>query len=150
LAIIAVLLALVSPAMGRLRSQVSLRSAASQALAALHLARRLALARGQTVTVCPTVDGFQCEFGGNDWMLFANQPGGSLSRVDPDEQVIRRWQAPAGVGASGTRGYAAFQPRVGAATTVTFEFYHPGARGEARRVIVSQTGRPRLEVLPSG
>ncbi|MFO7325876.1 MAG: GspH/FimT family pseudopilin [Pseudomonadota bacterium] len=145
LALVAVLLALAAPGFGRQRASAALHSATSQTVAALHLARRLALARGQSVTVCPSIDGTRCGYGGTEWLLFANNPGGSEARREEDEAVLRRWVLPAGVVASGTRGYAAFQPRPGAAATLTIEFRHPGMPGSVRRVVVSQTGRPRVE-----
>jgi type IV fimbrial biogenesis protein FimT len=146
LAIMAVLLALAVPGFTRQRAEAALRSATGQTMAALHLARRLALARGQSITVCPSADGQRCGFDGGEWLLFANDPAsGSEARRDPDDELLRRWQLPAGVILSGTRGYAAFQPRPGAATTVTFEFRHAGAPEAVRSVVVSQTGRPRLD-----
>src|SRR5690606_5676788 len=106
------------------------------------LARRMALARGQSVTVCPSVDGLRCGFGssGSGWILFANDPAGSEARVDGSDEVLHRWELPASVAVSGTRGYANFQARPGAAATVTFEFQHAGDPAAVRRVVVSQTG----------
>jgi len=147
LAICALLLALAAPSFTRQRGEAAVRSATSQTVAALHLARRLALARGQSITVCPSTDGQRCGFGGEEWLLFANDEAGSQARLDDGEELLRRWQLPTGVSVSGTRGHAAFQPRPGAAATVTFEFRHQGAPSAARSVVVSQTGRPRLAQL---
>lgn len=144
IAVAALLLASAAPAFSRQRAGAALRSASGQTMAALHLARRLALARGQSITVCPSSDGRTCGFGGTEWLLFANSPSGTDARREGDEELIRRWSLPAGVIASGTRGYAAFQPRPGAAATVTFRFIHRTAPGQARSVVVSQTGRPRI------
>ena len=144
LAIGALLLALAGPTFTQQRARAALRSASGQTMSALHLARRLALARGQSVTVCLTSDGQRCGFGGTEWVLFANAAGGTDSRREEGEELIRRWTVPSGVIVSGTRGYAAFQGRPGAAATVTFEFRHAGAPGSMRGIVVSQTGRPRL------
>jgi type IV fimbrial biogenesis protein FimT len=138
------LLAMASPGFGRIRASAALRTATSQTMAALHLARRMALAQGRSVTVCPTLDGLRCDFRGRQWVLFANQPGGIDSRREQDEPVLRRWMLPPGIRTSGSRGYATFRERPGAAATVTFEFRHRGAPGVVRSVVVSQTGRPRL------
>src|SRR5690606_31089734 len=137
------LLMLAAPGFTQQRARAALRSAESQTMAALHLARRLALARSQSVTVCPSVDGLSCGFGGSGsrWILFANDPAGSEARVDGKEEVLRRWELPASVAVSGTRGYAVFQARPGAAATVTFEFRHAGDPAAVRGVVVSQTGR---------
>jgi type IV fimbrial biogenesis protein FimT len=143
LGISAVLLAMAAPGFGSQRGEAALRTAASRTLAALQLARRTALARGQSVTVCPTTDAGTCTFGAEQWMLFANAPGGTDNRLDAADEVLQRWSMPAGVAVSGTRGYAAFQPRPGAATTLTFDFCHRSAR-HGTSIVVSQTGRPRV------
>jgi type IV fimbrial biogenesis protein FimT len=144
MAISAMLLALAAPGFSRQRGEAALRSASSQTLVILQLARREALARGQSVTACPTSDGILCSFGARQWMLFANGPSGSNARRDPADEVLQTWTLPHGVSVSGTRGYAAFQPRAGAATTVTFDFCHRAAPRSVA-IVVSQTGRPRIE-----
>ena len=144
LAIGALLLALAAPGFTRQRGTTALRAASNETLAALQLARRLALARGQSVTVCPSADGVVCSLAGTEWLLFANAPGGSDSRREPADELLRRWTLPGGVRVSGTRGYAAFQPRAGSAVTVTFEFCHHAAPAAALAIVVSQSGRPRV------
>lgn len=139
----ALLVGLASPALGRQRGEAALRTAASQTLAALQLARREALARGMSVTACPSVNGEACAFGSDQWMLFANAAGGSDSRRDAPDELLQRWSVPRGVTVSGTRGHAAFQPRPGAAATVTFDFCHRATPSRVS-IIVSQTGRPRV------
>jgi type IV fimbrial biogenesis protein FimT len=141
--ITALLLALTAPGFARQRGTAALRAASNQTLAALQLARRLALARGQSVTVCPSADGIACSFAGTEWLLFANASGGTDSRREAADELLQRWTLPAGVVASGTRGYAAFQPRPGAAITVTFEFCHRAAPASLA-IVVSQSGRPRV------
>lgn len=150
LAITALLLALAAPGFGRQRADAALGSAVSHTMAALHLARRLALARGQSVTVCPSADGQRCGFDGMEWLLFANVPGGVDGRREDEEIVLRRWVLPAGVQVSGTRGYATFQPRPGSAATVTFGFRHALVPAAERSVVISQTGRPRIDMPQTG
>jgi type IV fimbrial biogenesis protein FimT len=142
-AITALLLALAAPGFARQRGTAALRGASNQTLAALQLARRLALARGQSVTVCPSADGVVCGIDGNEWLLFVNAAGGTDARRDGADELLQRWTLPAGVVVSGTRGYAAFQPRPGAAMTVTFEFCHHAAPATLA-IVVSQSGRPRV------
>jgi type IV fimbrial biogenesis protein FimT len=144
LAIVAILVAMAAPGLARQRAEGAMRAAAERTMAALQLARRLALARGQSVTVCPSADGIACGFSGREWLMFGNRPGGSESRREAGEELLQQWGLPPGVGTTGTRGYAAFQPRPGAAATVTFEFRHPAAQASWFAVVVSQTGRPRL------
>lgn len=139
----AMLLALAAPGLARQRGAAAVRAAANETLAALQLARRVALARGQSVTVCPSADGSTCGFAGTEWLLFVNAPGGVDSRREAADELLQRWHLPRGVVVGGTRGYAAFQPRPGAAITVTFQFCHRAAAGMA--IVVSQTGRPRVQ-----
>jgi type IV fimbrial biogenesis protein FimT len=145
MAIGAMLLTLAAPGFTRHRGEAALRAASNETLAALQLARRIALARGQSVTVCPSVDGIACNFAGGEWLLFANAPGGVDSRRETTDELLRRWTLPRGVVVTGTRGYAAFLPRAGAATTVTFEFCHRAAPAAALAIVVSQSGRPRVD-----
>lgn len=144
LAIGSMLLALSVPGFSRQRAEAAVRTAASQTMAALHLARRLALARGQHVTVCPSPDGQRCDFSGREWLLFANAAGGADSRLEPGDELLRRWEVPTGVVLDGTRGYAAFHSRPGSATTVTIRFHHASGKAATRSIVVSQTGRPRM------
>jgi type IV fimbrial biogenesis protein FimT len=147
MALCALLLGLAAPGFPRQRAGAALQAATGQTTAALHLARRLALARGQSVTVCPTPDGWRCGFGGGtQWMMFANHPAGVDSRREAQDELLRSWQLPAGVEASGTRGHAAYAARPGAAATATFTFRHPGLPRQVRSVVISQTGRPRLVI----
>src|SRR5688572_7295566 len=77
LGIATLLLAMAAPGFLRQRAQSAVRAATSQTMSALHLARRLALARGQSVTVCPSEDGRRCGVSAAGWVLFANDPAGS-------------------------------------------------------------------------
>ena len=142
--ITALLLTLAAPGLARQRGAAALRSASNETMAALQLARRVALARGQSVTVCPSADGSNCGFAGTEWLLFANAPGGMDSRREATDELLQRWSLPRGVVVTGSRGYAAFQPRPGAAVTVTFQFCHRAA-AVALAIVVSQTGRPRID-----
>jgi type IV fimbrial biogenesis protein FimT len=144
LAIAAILAAMATPGLQRLRARAAVAAAANQALSGLHLARRTALATGRTTTLCATVDGLRCSFDGHRWMLFANGTGGSDARREPGEPLLREWPLPAGVVLGGTRGYAAYLPQPRAASTLTFTFSYPRFPDLLRQVVVSQTGRPRI------
>ena len=145
LAIAAILAALATPGLQRLRARAAVVAAANQTLSGLHLARRLALATGRTTTLCPTIDGLRCSFDGHGWMLFANGTSGSDARREPGEPLIRAWPLPTGIVLGGTRGYAAYLPQPRASTTLTFSFSNSRFPELVRRVVVSQTGRPRID-----
>jgi type IV fimbrial biogenesis protein FimT len=144
LTIAAILAAMATPGLQRLRARAAVTAAANQAVSGLHLARRMALATGRTTTLCAKADGLRCSFGGNRWMMFANSTGGSDARREPGEPLIREWPLPTGVVLGGTRGYAAYLPQPRAAATLTFTFSYPRFPNLLQQVVVSQTGRPRI------
>lgn len=144
LAIVAILLSLAAPGLGRQLAVAKVDSAASQMLGGLALARRAALSSGHSTTLCITGDDSTCSFAGSAWMLFSNVAPGTDSRRDPADLILRRETLPRGVHVTGTRGYATYLPRPRAASTLTFTFCHEGAPDRRRSIVVSQTGRPRL------
>ncbi|MEO8307826.1 MAG: GspH/FimT family protein [Pseudomonadota bacterium] len=144
LAIAAILAAMATPGLQRLRARAAVVAAANQAVSGLHLARRTALATGRTTTLCATTDSQRCSFDGTRWMLFANNTDGSDARREPGESLLREWPLPKGVVLGGTRGYAAYLPQPRAAATLTFTFSSPLFPELLRQVVVSQTGRPRI------
>ncbi len=111
LSISAVLVALAVPSWRRPLAAAAVRTAASQALSGLALARRTALATGRTVTLCLTADLTRCDLSGREWMLFSNEEGGSLGRREAGEPLLRRWPLPRDVQVSGTRAYAWYLPQ---------------------------------------
>lgn len=143
-AISAILMALAVPSFSHQRAKAAVQAAVDQTMAALQLARRLALARGQSVTACPSADGERCGFGDAHWILFANNASGSVARREPGETLLQTWTLPPGVAVTGTRGYAAFQPQPGAAATLTLDFCAAAWPGYHRSIVVSQTGRARI------
>jgi prepilin-type N-terminal cleavage/methylation domain-containing protein len=144
LTIVATLAAASGPSLARLVARGKLESASQELLSGLALARKTALATGTTTTVCPTVNERRCSFLGRKWMIFSNQPGGLVFVREAGEPILREWPLPAAVNLSGTRGYVAYLPQLRAASTATLSLQNPALPGEIHRVIVSQTGRPRL------
>lgn len=146
----AILASLGWPLLARQRAATAVTVAANRTLAALQAARQQALSTGQSVTVCPTADGRRCGFGADQWMAFENRPGGLDSRREAGEPLLQHWQLPEGIRSWGSRGYAAYQPGVRSAATLTFQFCHRAYPGLGRAVIVSQTGRPRVSRPANG
>ena len=145
LAIAAILAVMATPGLQRLRARAAVVAAANQAVSGLHLARRMALATGRTTTLCTTTDGLHCSFDGKRWMMFTNGTGGSDARRETGEPLIREWPLPSGVVLGGTRGYATYLPQPRAAATLTFTFSNTRFPDLVRQVVVSQTGRPRID-----
>jgi type IV fimbrial biogenesis protein FimT len=149
-AVVAVLAGLATPAWQRWQARISVDAAARQALSGLALARRIALGSGEATTLCLTQDQTRCNPAGRTWMIFRSPTPGSATRRAPGVPLQQRWTLPSGVQTGGTRGYAQYLPVPRAASTVTFTFCHPTLPGHRRHVVVSQTGRPRLEIPAEG
>lgn len=58
--------------------------------AALHFARLYALSSGKTVSACPSAGHTGCENVGYEagWIVFAENPGGTVKQLDPGERVL--------------------------------------------------------------
>jgi type IV fimbrial biogenesis protein FimT len=145
-AVLAVLASFAVPAYVRLSRAASLSAAANQMLWALHLARSTSILRGQTVVVCLSADGAAClssvTHGASGWLVFVDRDPAVPVRFDGEDELLRHVPLPAGVAVRGSRTAVTFWPVAMAGTTGTFTFCS-GADGRA--VVISQTGRPRVE-----
>ena len=155
LCLLAVLLGLALPGMQGLRANAALTSGANQMLLALHLARSAALTRGSTAVLCQSDDAETCrvdEGASRGYIVFVNNETGRATQRDAGEEILRRYRLPPRVVLSGSRAYALYHPWPRAGTTVTWIFCEDSGTAPLRRVIVSQTGRPRVErdVAPGG
>lgn len=108
---------------------------------AVHTARALAGALGQSVELCASTDGRHCA-GGTDWT------GNLLLRASADESAPLR-VVPLSLGRSrqrlrSNREVLRFAPLAPAATTATLTVCDDRGSPAAAAVIVSRTGRPRI------
>lgn len=132
--VVAVLASFAVPTYVRLSRSASLSTAANQMLWALHLARSTSILRGKEVVVCLSADGAEC--------LGAAAQRATGWLVVAGDDVLRQLPVPPGVTVRGTRAAVTFWPVAMAGTTGTFTFC---AGAEGRAVVISQTGRPRVE-----
>lgn len=117
-------------------------------LRALHLARSTAILRAEPVVVCKSRGGRQCA---NDaspwsdgWLVFANRDRDSPPRVDAGETILAIQPHAEMLVVRANRNAVTYWPFALAGTTVSFVFCDERGTREARAIIVSQTGRPRL------
>ncbi len=115
---------------------------------AVQLARGEAFKRGRPVVLCKTVDGASC--GGSDvgfdrgWMVFVNDDGDNPPRRDDDEPQLY-WYQPAITGRiTANRRLFEFRPFGRRSTNGTVTFCDRRGAEQARAVVVSFTGRPRV------
>jgi type IV fimbrial biogenesis protein FimT len=138
--VMAVLLSLAVPAFSQLSRNAALTTAANQLLQALHFGRAAALSRGVPVSVCLSNDGLRC-------LTRAGEPArGWLVLVDSqsDTAVLRKAEIVEELTLQGSRSTVSYWPAALAGTTATFTFC-ARAFAVGRAVVVSQSGRPRLE-----
>jgi type IV fimbrial biogenesis protein FimT len=150
-AIAALLASLAIPGFGSLRRNSALNAAAGQLVAGLHLARSVSILRGVQAVVCLSADGHRCLESGSEtassWLAFVDHAHSSPVQIDTGDQILRSAQLPTNVLLRGTRRAITFWPVSRSGTTGTFRFCFRGDVSRGRAVVVSQTGRPRLEPI---
>ncbi len=152
LALFAILAGLALPAMTGILQAQRVSSAANTLVAHLNLARLHAITRREVTLVCPTRDRISCS-GENRWedgWIVFRDPDRNR-QVDAAEDLLR-----VGNGAEGLiidsagRTRVRFQPDgTAGGTNLTIKLCDPLAPENARAVIVSNPGRPRVDDLPA-
>jgi len=156
LVLAAVIASMAVPAFQSLIVSTRTDTRAANWIAVLNLLRSEAIKRNQQVSLCPSVSGVSCDYQLNwrdGWIMFtdANRSGD----IEPaTEQILAVGEALADGDVLlatkhkdwfGYRGDGAAVGNSGSGNT-TFLFCKPGAEDNlARRVVVSVTGRPRIE-----
>jgi type IV fimbrial biogenesis protein FimT len=146
-AVLAVLASFAVPAYVRLSRSASLSTAANGMLWALHFARSTAVLRAQPVAVCLTADGEHCLATGahraSGWLVFVDREPRVPVQLEEGDEVLRRLPLAPGLAVRATRMAVTYWPTAMAGTTGTFTFCAGHRVGRA--VVISQTGRPRVE-----
>jgi len=156
LAVAAVLMGLAAPSVASMLSSAELTSTSNAFLSSLRLARSEAAKRGGRVALCKASDDSGCTTTGGweqGWIIFhdVNNNG----RLDEGETVIQRVDPlSARLQFAGNHNVASYLSYVGSGGTRmvsgafqagTLTLCHPGAPGEARQIVMSSTGRARVE-----
>jgi type IV fimbrial biogenesis protein FimT len=145
--VIAILGALAGPSFHNLTLDSERTATVNNFFHALFLARSEAIKRGQVVTVCKSADGSTCLRSGewtSGWIVFVN--------IDHDEQPVRDADEPIlHVYAGWNRGQItsnrpaySFRPYVQGVVNGTIVFCDSRGSSQARAIIISHTGRPRV------
>jgi type IV fimbrial biogenesis protein FimT len=114
----------------------------------VYLARSEAIKRNGVVSLCPSLDGEWCAPSGTPWqrgwVIFVNRDRDSPAVRDDGEDLLRVY-APWDKGAvNANRATLSFRPFGQMGVTATFTFCDQRGSKDARAVIISQTGRPRV------
>jgi len=148
LAIGALLLGLAAPSFERTFRQWTLLRTAQSVLAAAHQARSSAAARALPVVLCQTDAPGHCGAAGSvvsGWQLFVAHSMSSPPRLSPGDELLQVLPLPADIELRSNRTALTWWPSARAGTTATLVFCDPRARALPRTLIVSQSGRPRLD-----
>ena len=122
---------------------------------AVQVARSEAIKRGETVVLCQTFDGHRCgndEVGyGSGWLVFADSDSTRPPQRSDAKPVIYAYRPESTGTIVGNREYFDFRPIQTRSTNGTLVFCDERGGSSARAVIVSYTGRPRVDsVDPDG
>ena len=144
IALVAILAGAAVPAFARLLLD-SRRDAGTRAmLQAIHVARQLAAVRGHAARICGSRDGQHCD-GGDEW-------AGSLLVTGDRGPPYRVIPVPAqGIRLLANRTVVFFEAGSGFATPATVAVCDRRGAKAARAVIISRSGRPRVDTRdPAG
>ena len=111
----------------------------------LHFARRSAAERGRDTVLCASADGWRCS--GGDWSsgwIVHDDPSRTGAYAPVARSVLHRSRSGNGVAISANRTQFVFRPFRGRSTNGTLVLCDRRGSSEARAVIVSNLGRPRL------
>jgi type IV fimbrial biogenesis protein FimT len=121
---------------------------------AIQMARSEAAKRGSPVVVCKSIDRFRCR--GNEirfdagWMVFVNEDDVRPPHRSPGEPLLYAHVPKLAGTITANRALFEFRPFRQRSTNGTVTFCDQRAEGAARAVIVSYTGRPRVDSVGPG
>jgi type IV fimbrial biogenesis protein FimT len=147
LAVAALVLMAGLPSFGSLVADQRLRVEADALFHAFHLARKASIARRRVVSLCPSPDGATCVPGTDwsaGWLLFVNDDRDDPPILDAGEQILRDHRVDPRVRVAANRRGFTLRTTHLRATNGTLVVCDRARRAEARAVVVSYTGRPRV------
>lgn len=146
-AIAALILTIGLPSFGGLVADKRLRAETDALFHAVHRARKASIARRRVVSLCPSPDGRTCVPGTDwsaGWILFVNGDRDNPPQVDAGEKLLATHRVDERVQiAANRRGFTLRATHL-RATNGTLVICDRTGRAEARALVVSYTGRPRV------
>ena len=150
LAVCAVLATLAAPSFQTLYSDGRRTAAVNGFLHTVFLARSEAIKRAEIVSVCHSIDGQRCDPGGDwsmGWIVFVNRDRDEPPERDAAEPLIFTSAGSSGVSITSNRRAYSFRPVTQAVVNGTVVFCDARGSTQARAIIISHTGRPRVAQL---
>jgi type IV fimbrial biogenesis protein FimT len=147
LALVAVILTLGLPSLGSFVAGNRLRAESNALFDSIYLARKESITRRRAITLCPSLDGLNCDPGNRwstGWIRFVNSDRDDPPVRDPDEAILYQHRVEPGVLISANRRGFTLRSTELRATNGTLVLCDTAGRAEPRAVVVSYTGRPRV------
>lgn len=147
ISVLAVLGALAAPSFHNLTLSSERTATVNNFFHALFLARSEAIKRGEVVTVCKSADGSTCLTAGewtSGWIVFVNTDRDELPVRDKNEPVLQVYSGWSRGQITSNRPAYSFRPYTQGVVNGTIVFCDDRGSSEARAIIVSHTGRPRV------
>jgi type IV fimbrial biogenesis protein FimT len=151
----AVLLGIGVPSFGSFALDSARTADVNAFMASVQLARNEAAKRARSVVLCKTADWRRC--GGAEieyeagWMIFVNEDGQRPPQRSEQELLLAAYQPRIAGTITSNRPLFDFRPVLQRSTNATVTFCDRRGQREARAVIVSYTGRPRVDTVePDG
>lgn len=146
-AVISVVLGLGVPSFSNMAANARIRVEIDRLFHAIHLARKESIVRRRVMTICPTLDGENCDPDGDwstGWIVFSNKDRDWPAIRDPDEAIIRHVKIDSRIRITANRKSFSLRSTQLRATNGTLVVCDHRGRGRARALVVSYTGRPRV------
>ncbi len=148
MAIVAGLVGWGVPAFRDLERNAARTSEVNLFLQAVYLARSEAIKRNGVVSLCPSLDGAHCAAGntrlGRGWIVFVNSDRDVPAVLDAGEELLHAYPTWDGGNVVANRDTLSFRAFGQSGVTATFTFCDDRGSRQARAVIISQSGRPRV------
>jgi type IV fimbrial biogenesis protein FimT len=125
-----------------------MRSAVNRFAQTVFFARSEAIKRNDTISVCPSSDGERCAASSDwthGWIVFVNDDRDSPAVRDGGEPLLRTDAGLVGGTVSSNRATLSLRAFGQPAAAATITFCDSRGSGFGRAVIISQTGRPRID-----
>jgi len=147
LAIAGILLSLAAPSFAELQRNAQRTTTVNEFFHAVFLARSEAIKRGGVVSICKSSNGRTCEHSGqwaNGWIVFTNLDRDEPPQVDANETILRVYPGWRHGTVNSNRASFSFRPTSQGLVNGTIVFCDERGSREARAIIISHTGRPRV------
>lgn len=153
--IASILLAVAVPNYQSLMRDSRLTTQANELMTALHYARSEAVKRSVRVTICKSSDGSACNNGSNwqdGWLIFSDT--GAAGSVDGTDEILRVFPKTTGStlgGGSNFGNWVSYLPsgRSQGNGNLPNGVFSLCYQASGRNIVINNSGRPRVEKVPS-